>query len=228
MSEKDRQISKVAILGSEGVIGTVLKDGLKDFKLTSLDLPEIDARDYKNLLEHIQNQDAIINLALNPKGEIRENARNDVYSPDNSVMTYNVFRAAKEVGVKRVIMASSVHADNFYDWKSPRKLSTNKIASPTTPYGANKIFMEALGRYYAREGLEVICVRFGGVNPANKQPKDDFWESAVWLSHEDAIVMMNACLQADSVPKNFALLYAVSNNKGKIHDTSNPFGWTPK
>lgn len=87
--------------------------------------------------------------------------------------------------------------------------------------------MEALGRYYATWGLEVICVRFGGVNPANKPPKNAFWENAVWLSHEDCIAMMDACIKADSVPNNFAVFYAVSNNKDKIHDTSNTFGWEP-
>lgn len=228
--EKESQpISRLGIVGVKGKIGTVLQEGLKGYEITSLDLPEIDVRNYTSLVEKIGGLDAVIHLALNPnRDEIRENARNDVYDPDNSLMNYNVYKTALETGVKRVIMASSVHADNFYKWEGPGKLAVDNTPHPTTPYGANKVFMEALGRYYASQGLEVVCIRFGGVNPANKPPKDDFYENAVWLSHEDCVAIMNVCLKAEKIPNNFVILYAVSNNKDKIHDTSNPFGWTPK
>ena len=35
---------RIAITGSNRTIGTVLKEGLKDYKITSIDLPEIDVR----------------------------------------------------------------------------------------------------------------------------------------------------------------------------------------
>lgn len=218
---------KVAILGSEGKIGSILKDNLKNFKITSFDYPEVDVRDYQELLKSIKNQDAVINLAFNSSKHLKENARNDVYLPDNSLMTYNVYRAALEGKVKRVIMASSVHADNFYNYEGTKKLRTNRVPTPTTPYGANKVFTESLGRYYAGKGLEVICIRFGGVNRQNKHPKNDFWEGAVWLKHQDLINLINACLKAKNIKNNFALVNAVSNNKNRIHDTSNQFGWKP-
>ena len=219
---------KVAIIGANGVIGTVLQKGLTDCDITPLGKDRVDARNLQDLILAFKNQDIIIHLALNPnKDKMRENYRNEQYDPDNSLMTYNVYKAAKETGVKRVIMASSIHADNFYNFKDPGKLTIDHIPTPDSPYGANKLFMEFLGKYFATKGLEVICVRFGGVNAGNIQP-DEFTEHNVWLSHKDCTAMMKAYIHAKSVPNNFAVFYAVSNNKHAIHDTSNPFGWKPK
>ena len=223
------KILHVAITGSGGTIGTVLQQGLHGYQLTPLHHTDVDARNYTDLVKAFAGKDTVIHLAHNPNKEtIRESAWTDLYDPDNSKMTYNVYKAALETKVKRVIMASSVHADNYFTWKGPEKLSVDRIPTPDTPYGANKIFMESLGRYYATKGLEVVCIRFGGVNPENKPPVNDFWENAVWLSHKDCIAMVDACLKAERVPNNFAVFYAVSNNKDRIHDTTNPFGWKPE
>lgn len=219
-------IKEIVITGSRGVIGSVLISGLSGFKITSLNLPDVDVRQYEQLLSYFKGKTTIIHLAKN-RDRVEENSRDDIYDPDDSLMTYNVYKAALEAKVKRVIMASSVHADNFYQWKGLGKLSIDRIPTPNSPYGANKVFMEALGRYYAKKGLEVICVRFGGVNPANKSPENNYWENAVWLSHKDCLAMIKACLKAEKVPNNFAVFYAVSNSKDRVHDTNNPFGWKP-
>ncbi len=213
---------QIAITGSRGVIGTVLTSGLRGFNITPLNTPDVDVRNYDQLLNHLKGKDAVIHLAKS-RDTVPENLRSD----DDWLMASNVYRAALESKVKRVIVASSVHADNFYAWKGPGKLSADTVPAPTTPYGVNKVRIEALGRYYSTKGLEVVCVRFGGVNPANKPPEDNYWEDAVWLSHEDCVAMMKACITAEKVPHNFSVCYAVSNNKNRIHDISNPFNWKP-
>lgn len=54
----------VLVTGSNGVIGTVLRDNLAhDIDITSFDLPDFDARDYRQLLEEAKGQDAIVHLA---------------------------------------------------------------------------------------------------------------------------------------------------------------------
>src|SRR3990167_11056794 len=227
--EKQRQISKVAIIGGKGRIGSVLQKGLKGFQIETLDFPEFEVRNYGELVKKITGFDALIHLAWNPNIEqIRESAWTTDYDSDNSLMTFNIYKAAMESEVRRVIMASSVHADSYLKYKGKESLIVDSIPTPDSPYGANKIFMEALGRYYSKKGLEVICVRFGGVNLENKPPKDKPFEFPVWLYHEDLWSMINACLKAETVPNNFSVFYAISNNKGRIHDTSNPFGWKPK
>ncbi|MBI2621873.1 MAG: NAD(P)-dependent oxidoreductase [Candidatus Levybacteria bacterium] len=230
---------RIAITGSRGTIGIILKDGLpEDFEIIEASLPEVDVRDFGQLKKVARGAFAIIHLAWNSKAE---NHKNEQIDPDSSLMFLNVYKAAIETGAKRVIMASSIHADTFIGRKGPPAsqaralragpglLSPDRTPVPDSPYGANKVFAESMGRYFASKGLEVVCVRFGGVNQRNspagaEHPAE---ERAAWLSHNDLISLIRAILQAESIP-NFVLMYAVSDNPGRIHDTSNPFGWMPK
>lgn len=220
---------RIAITGSSGTIGTVLKEGLsRDYEITPIDLPDTDVRNYEQLLNAIQNHSAIIHLAWNSR---TENLRNENIDPDNFLMAFNVYKAAREAKVPRVIMASSIHAHSFYGWKSPPLVSVDMTPVPDSPYGADKVFIESLGRYYASKGLEIVAVRFGGVNPGNASPSTEKYpseERAAWLSHSDCISLVHKILGAEKVPNNFVLMYGVSDNLRRIHDVSNPFGWTPK
>jgi uronate dehydrogenase len=145
-------------------------------------------------------------------------------------MFFNVYNAALETGVPRVIMASSVHADDFHTPKDTAPISPDRIPTPDSPYGAHKVFMEATGRYYATKGLEVVCIRFGGINRENTPPVRDIdvRERGVWFSHRDCVSLIKSILEAKTIPDNFALIYGMSNNADKIHDVSNPFGWRPQ
>lgn len=217
---------KVLITGSEGTIGHVLKQGLKDnCEITSLDLPSNDVRDYQKLLNSFPGHSAVIHLAWNTK---KDNFQSGEIDPQDAEMFYNVFKAALQTGVPRVIMASSVHADRFDDWKSPDRMSPNKIPIPDSPYGSLKVGMEATGRYYATKGLQVVCIRFGGINPQNQPAEKPPYERAVWFSHNDCISLVKTILEVNNIPNNFSVVYGVSDNLGRVHDISNPFGWKPK
>ncbi len=215
---------KIAITGSHGTIGTILVNGLKNVSITSLAKPEIDIRNYQEVAEQIKDHDVVIHLAWDTK---RDNYRTHVYNPDNSIMLYNVYQAAVEQKIPRVIMASSVHADSYYQWLKTSLMSPLQIPTPDSLYGAEKVFMESLGRYYATKGLEVICIRFGGVNKENTPHESNILERKVFLSHRDCCDVIQAIIETNRVPNNFALLYAISNNKGRLHDITNPFGWSP-
>ncbi len=219
-------MKKIAITGAKGMIGSVLVHGLTECQVIPIDLPETDVRDLAKLTAALRGCDMVIHLAY----ICSENFRNHTIHPDNFVMNCNTYVAAKAAGVRRVIVASSVHADDFYKWRGPGLLSANRMPPhPDSPYGAHKIFVEALGRHYAEhDGLEVVCIRFGGVNQENLPPKDDVWEQRVWLSHRDLTSLVKACLSVENIPGRFLVLYGVSNNTGKIHDTANPLGWVPQ
>ncbi|MDX1607970.1 MAG: NAD(P)-dependent oxidoreductase [Candidatus Spechtbacterales bacterium] len=224
-------MKKIAITGAKGRIGTVLRRGLDGFDITSIDLPDIDVRNYDQLLGAVSDHDMLIHLAWKDM-----NFMNDTFDPNDLKMAANVYKAAAEAGVERVIMASSVHADNFYKKDIKALFSTDARPSPDSVYGAGKVFVEALGRYYSeKKGLEVICVRFGGVNLEDKPPQKPYeqyshayWETAVWFSNGDCVNLINACLKADSIPGNYTIIYGVSDNKNRVHDISNPFNWKPK
>lgn len=216
-------MKRVTVTGANGVIGAVLRKGLSGFEVTPIDLPGVDVRDYGKLLGIFKGHSAVVHLAWNWK----ENFQSGSVSSDNNVMTCNVYRAAMEAKVPRVIMASSVHADSFYDWKGSGLLSPERVPVPDSPYGASKVFMEALGRYYASKGLEVVCIRFGGVNPSDSQKTGERDYKKVWLSHRDCAGLVSACLDTPKIPNNFLIVYGISDNKGRVHDYSNPLGWKP-
>jgi uronate dehydrogenase len=214
----------ILITGSNGVIGTVLGENLPH-NVTHFDLPDFDVRDYDQLVEKVRGHDAVVHLAWDTQ---MDNFRSDHLNPDNALKTFNIYKAASEAGVGRVIMASSVHADKFSDRKIAGLLKPYDLPLPDSPYGAGKVMMEALGRYYAdAKGLGVVCVRFGGVNPADEPPQHPVSERQVWLSHKDCTNLIGAYLDAEAIPNNFEIVYAVSNNVGRIHDISNSVGWVP-
>lgn len=218
-------MNKVLITGSGGVIGSVLRNGLPH-DTTDFDLPHYNAKERQHLLDKARGHDALIHLAwdFNQSGYLSESL-----NPDNVLMSFNVYEAAVQAGVKRVIMASSVHADKFTDRAAGAPLlKPFDLPLPDSPYGASKVMMEALGRYYAQaKGLEVICIRFGGVNREDRPPEQPYSERQVWLSHRDCLSLVHACLEAETIPYNYTIMYGISNNKDRLQDIGNPFGWQP-
>ena len=216
-------MKKIVITGTKGTIGTVLSKGLRDYEILPIDLPKVDVRNYSQLSKAIKGSDTIIHLAWSTR---KENLNSDSVDTDNTAMFQNIYRAALEYKVKRVIMASSVHADTFSNMNNRRLLRIDRDPQPDSPYGAHKIFMEKLGSWYATKGLEVICIRFGGVFPLNAAYDGDL--PITGLSHPDCIELIKMCLEAKTIPNNYVILYGISENTKRIHDYSNPFGWKPK
>lgn len=216
---------KVLIIGSSGVIGNVLRSGL-EHDTTDFDLPHFDAKEYAHLYEKARGHDVMVHLAwdFDRDGWLGENL-----NPTNTLISFNVYQAAIDAGVKRVIMASSVHADRFTSRDDRHDLlKPFDLPLPDSPYGAGKVMMEALGRYYAdAKGLEVVCIRFGGVNRDNRPPESPYSERQVWLSHQDCVTLVKAAIEAESIPYGYTIVYGVSNNKDRLHDIVNPFGWEP-
>lgn len=218
-------MQKVLITGSGGVVGKSLVNGLA-YDISEYDLPQYDVADYDQLLASAEGHSAIVHLAWNKK---RDDWLAEDFDPRNIEMTRTALEAAAHASVKRVIIASSVHADKFFNRAIHGLLKPYALPVPDSPYGASKCMIEALGRYYAdAKGLEVICIRFGGVNPTDEPPEQPVSERQVWLSHRDAVDLVSKCIAAKEVPGNYAIINAVSNNKDLLHDISNPFGWTPQ
>jgi uronate dehydrogenase len=215
----------VLITGSSGQIGRVLVGSLQDrYMIKTADLPEHDLRDWDTCTSVIANTDVVIHLAWNT---LIDNWKSERIDPDNWRITENVFLAARACGVPRVVFASSVHVESYRTWNSLQdgQISPHRDCIPDSPYGAHKLGLEKLGRWNATQGLEVICVRFGGVSDQTA-PWDDI--PLVGLSHPDCARMISCCIDAQSVPDNFTVFYGISANKNRIHDYSNVLGWEPQ
>lgn len=215
---------KIAITGANGKVGRALMAELDPakFEITALDLPEHDASNLEQLIEATKDQDAILHFAWAALGDNFQSGKID---PVNNQMTYNVYKAAVTNKIPRVIMASSNHAHrhDLRDTDSKIRASINPPV-PDSPYGAEKVFMEALGRYYAHDhGLEVVCIRIGNINDEDKPNSDT---PSRWISHADFGRLVTACLVSKEVPNNFQIIYGVS--KQEVFDWSNPFGYEPQ
>lgn len=229
--------SKVLVTGMSGCIGgAVLRHLGHRYDFTALNRRPLegvrcvtaDIRDLASIRPHFDGQDVVVHLAasLGPEATTRDIIDNNVCG------ALNVFEAAKEARVKRVVFASSGTIILNYVLDSPwRELESGEYdklppswpmithESPVRPnslYSCSKVWGEAVGRWYADSyGMSVICIRFGWV-PANDRP-GTIRSRAVWCSHRDAAQMVDRCISApDSL--RFDIFFAVSNNKYNYRD----------
>ncbi len=217
----------VLITGSKGIIGSVLCSGLGGkYQIRGVDLPE-DISHYEVLWEQMAGVDTVIHLArrFSPADPVERRMR---IHPENVQIDVNVFTAIVKAEVKRLIMASSVHADHHRDPTAVGLFAVPGGYHPATPYGVFKLVEEEVGKILSKQfGFEFIGVRFGGVTRDNSV-KTGAGQTATWLSHDDLVGAIDACLSAEPIRGRSSVFYAVSDNADRIHDTTNPFGWRPR
>jgi uronate dehydrogenase len=141
----------------------------------------------------------------------------------NIIGCYNLFEAARQAGVKRVVFASSNHAVGFYPRK--RKIGTDVTVRPDSRYGVSKAFGEALGALYSdKHGMIVTCLRIGNVGP---RPLD-VRRLSIWISPEDIVQLIGIGLNHPDI--RFEILYGASNNEAAWWDNSRAqsLGYRPK
>lgn len=244
---------KVLVTGSSGLIGSTLINAMSDsFEISALDAREsehapdvptliADGSDYDSMSKAFEGVDAVVHLAANAPVET---PWPDVLK-NNISNTHNVYEAARQHGVKRVVFASSNHAvGNFemdepysrirvgdYEGLTPGGFKTIDHTVPIRPdsdYGVSKAFGEATGAYYHEHfGLEVACLRIGTVNPANS-PEGNVRMLATWLSHRDLTDLVTKCL---TQPLGFEIFYGVSDNTWRFWDTDHAkktIGYAPQ
>jgi uronate dehydrogenase len=131
----------------------------------------------------------------------------------NIVGVYNLYEAARQHGVKRVVFASSNHVTGFY-----RQSDTITPAHPPRPdslYGVSKAFGEDLSRmYFDRYGIETACVRIGS---AFAEPRDRRM-LASWLSFDDLHRLITACLTTPVL--GHSIIFGMSDNAVSWYDNT--------
>lgn len=184
------------------------------------------AVDYEKFKGFLRKEDMIIHLAW----DTFEDYPNENIVPQNKAMAENVYRAAVEKKVSRIVIASSVHANDYSAVPIGEYITPQSESHPDVPYGATKVYIEHLGRYFSRKyGLEVICLRLGGVNKANEiRFNEDPLYDKVLLYKEDFLELIRMCIEVKKVPNDFTVFYAVSNVPGRIHSLGNFLNWRPK
>jgi uronate dehydrogenase len=107
--------------------------------------------------------------------------------------TRAVLAAAERAGVRRVLLASSVHAVGFAE---PDAVAAQEVAlpRPDTYYGVSKAAMEALGSLYADQyGMSVVSARIVNATAAPQNPVG----RVCWFSPGDAARLFAATAALD-------------------------------
>ncbi|MBM3648374.1 MAG: NAD(P)-dependent oxidoreductase [Alphaproteobacteria bacterium] len=131
----------------------------------------------------------------------------------NIIGCYNLFEAARQAGVERVIFASSNHAVGFYPRK--RRIGPDVTVRPDSRYGVSKAFGEALGALYAdKHGIAVTCLRIGNVGPR----PIDVRRLSIWLLPQDLVQLIQIGLEHPEI--RFEILYGASDNAAAWWDNA--------
>jgi uronate dehydrogenase len=131
----------------------------------------------------------------------------------NIVGTYNLYEAARQHGVKRIVFASSNHVTGFY--RQDEVIDATMPVRPDGYYGLSKAFGEDLSRFYFdRYGIETVCLRIGSSFP---EPKDRRM-LATWLSYDDLERLVIASLTAPVA--GHSIVYGMSDNPASWWDNT--------
>ena len=230
---------RILVTGMSGLIGGLAgRDLAQDYEVRALNRRPVtndsegfesfqaDIADYDAIRPAFEGVDTVVHMAAylgqDIEGHISGNIRG----------VYNVYEAARDAGVRRIVFGSSGATVNLYENDEPylsmiearwddvpanfQLIDHRSAVRPKGVYGAAKLWGEALGRYYSdAHGMSVICIRIGRV--VKEDRPYDARHAAVYCSQRDVVQMVEKCVSADDSVR-FDLFYAVSNNRGRFRD----------
>ena len=170
---------KVVVTGGSGLLGVqviaeLAAAGHAPFNLDRKPHPDgfrptwvADLRDAGSLYEAFKGADAVIHLAAHIAPGL---APDCATFNDNVALTYNMFKAASDLGVQRVVFASSIGAYGYLygpvglapDWLP---LDESHRCVPVDPYGLSKVVGERIAESFCSGGrMTAASLRFPGIN----------------------------------------------------------------
>ncbi|MFH8349389.1 NAD-dependent epimerase/dehydratase family protein [Streptomyces sp. NPDC018045] len=223
----------VLLTGAAGGLGTLMRELLPPYgyRLRLLDQRTIDdapdaitadLADKEALRGAVRGVDAIVHLAgISLEAPFEKILRANIEG------TYNLYEAAREEGVRRVVFASSNHAVGF----TPRPadgsgaIPVDTPRRPDTYYGLSKGFGEDLASlYWDLHGIETVSVRIGSCFPRPTTVR----MLSIWLSPADCARLLHAALTAEGV--GHTVVYGSSANTRLWWDltTARSLGYAPR
>ncbi len=236
---------KILVTGMSGLIGGIVGEHLASLghEVSALNRQPVDGypttqasiTDYDAIRPAFDGIDTVIHLAayLGPDDQ----AQLDI----NIAGTYNVFKAAGEAGVDRVIFGSSGATVMASEWHEPIKsMIEGRIPDPRPVmmhdvppwpnglYGVAKVAGEAMGRLFSENHGSAIAARIGRVR-AEDRPAN-IREVAVHFGHRDIRQFFEKCVDAPDSLK-WDVFYGVSDNFTRYRDLTHSaevIGYVPQ
>jgi UDP-glucose 4-epimerase len=172
-------MTNILITGGAGFIGRHLADHLTsrdDTSVTVIDNESLgdrkhldqdkvrfvhgDLRSRDDLRAALDGQDAVVHLAADTR--VMDSIENPQHNFENNVVgTFNLLELCRELGVGRVVAASTGGAI-LGDVEPP--VHEEMAPRPTSPYGASKLMLEGyLSAYSSSYGLSSCALRFSNI-----------------------------------------------------------------
>ncbi|OAL47738.1 NAD dependent epimerase/dehydratase [Pyrenochaeta sp. DS3sAY3a] len=139
----------------------------------------------------------------------------------NVMGTHNVIEAACKLGVKKLVIASSVTTYGVSFGQGHCEFSSFPIhedsdVNPTDPYALSKVVGERIARSYAaRFGIDIYCLRIGRVvepDEYNDVFENYIYESEKWYAHGWSYVdVRDLCQMCLKALETFGLGYQIFN-----------------
>lgn len=223
---------KLVLTGAAGRLGSYLREPLTKLcdELVSTDIVDdigkcypreryeiADLSSLDDMMRVLEGADQVIHF-----GAYGDEGPFDTILSANIVGSYNVWEAAYQHKLRRVVYASSIHAVGMHD--RTRFIGTDAAHRPDTFYGLAKCFSEDLASmYWDKRGIESVCMRILSCAQVNNARA-----LGSWLSYDDLIHLVEQSINTPTT--GFTVVYGVSNNDRTPVDNSKAsfLGFRPK
>ena len=240
---------RVLITGASGLLGGLARrdlagryefSGLSRHPVAGMPYTQASITDMDGIRPAFAGMDAVLHLGVSV----------DVDNWDEQMSvtaqgTLNVFRAAQEAGVPRVVFMSSGSTMCGWEWddslpygrlargewdglESWPLLDQDTPPRPDSPYAVAKLFGEHVARYFSdRYGMQVLVIRSGAVLKEDRPTLIRHFPG--YLAQADSVQMMDRCLSAPESIR-FGIFDAISENWSRWRSTDaakEQLGWRP-
>ena len=222
--------TNVLVTGMSGLIGSSVRRELEGrYKLSALNRSAVagisttqaSLDHYTEILPAFRDQETVIHLAA----KISDSAGWQALLDTNVTGTRNVFEAARECGVRRVVFTSSGATVSGWERVEPYKalvegryddvgdiplIDESMATRPGNVYASTKVWGESIARHYANaHGLEVICLRIGFANKEDRPTNSR--QFSVWNSQRDVVRAIEFAMAVD-LPEKYDVFFILSDN----------------